>query len=112
MVVPERKALEDWATNNNESGDFKSLCNNMKARKYILDELNSTAKKHQVCEQTFAFLLKIKALSGLVMLSNLRKTHVASRFRNVEDNPFGTHSFRYRKGSDYTNIQTQKATAA
>lgn len=48
VVVPERKALEDWATNNNESGDFKSLCNNMKARKYILDELNCTAKLHQL----------------------------------------------------------------
>ncbi|KAI5661014.1 hypothetical protein M9H77_20337 [Catharanthus roseus] len=48
VVVPERKALEDWAANNNESGDFKSLCSNIKARKYVLNELNSTAKNYQL----------------------------------------------------------------
>ncbi|KAK6136792.1 hypothetical protein DH2020_029462 [Rehmannia glutinosa] len=46
VVLPERKALEDWAVNNQVKGDFQSLCNNVKARKYILDELNSTAKQH------------------------------------------------------------------
>nr|GMD05072.1 long chain acyl-CoA synthetase 2 [Ipomoea batatas] len=48
VVIPERKALEDWAQNNQETGDFVSLCKNHKARKYILDELNSTGKKHQL----------------------------------------------------------------
>ena len=49
VVVPERKALEDWAVEHNEAIDFKSLCENPMARKYILDELNSTGQKHQVC---------------------------------------------------------------
>ncbi|KAL0365461.1 UNVERIFIED_CONTAM: Long chain acyl-CoA synthetase 2 [Sesamum angustifolium] len=44
VVVPEKKALEEWAANNQEKGDFQSLCSNIKARKYILDELNGTAK--------------------------------------------------------------------
>lgn len=48
VVVPERKALEDWAEKHNLSGDFKSLCENLKARKFILDELNSTGRKHNV----------------------------------------------------------------
>ncbi|KAL0334784.1 UNVERIFIED_CONTAM: Long chain acyl-CoA synthetase 2 [Sesamum radiatum] len=48
VVVPERKALEEWAANNQEKGDFQSLCSNIKARKYILDELNSTAKTHNL----------------------------------------------------------------
>ncbi|XP_019169885.1 PREDICTED: long chain acyl-CoA synthetase 2 [Ipomoea nil] len=48
VVIPERKALEDWAQNNRETGDFVSLCKNQKARKYILDELNNTGKKHQL----------------------------------------------------------------
>ncbi|KAK6159425.1 hypothetical protein DH2020_006739 [Rehmannia glutinosa] len=48
VAVPERKALEDWAANNQEKGDFQSLCSNVKARKYILDELNSTAKQHNL----------------------------------------------------------------
>lgn len=48
VVVPERKALEDWAVSNQEKVDFPSLCNNTNARKYILDELNSTAKRHNL----------------------------------------------------------------
>ena len=49
VVVPDKKALEDWAENHNVTGDFKSLCDNLKARKYILDELNNTGQNHQVC---------------------------------------------------------------
>jgi long-chain acyl-CoA synthetase len=49
VVVPDQKAVEDWAVNHNVNGDFNSLCENLKARKYILDELNSIGLKHQVC---------------------------------------------------------------
>ncbi|KAL8555943.1 hypothetical protein ACS0TY_003675 [Phlomoides rotata] len=48
VAVPERKALEDWALNNQEKPDFPSLCSNQHARKYILDELNNTAKRHNL----------------------------------------------------------------
>ncbi|KAJ4716431.1 Long chain acyl-CoA synthetase [Melia azedarach] len=49
VVVPDRKALEDRAVNNlHEAVDFKSLCENPKAKKYILDALNSTAQKHKL----------------------------------------------------------------
>ncbi|KAK4562885.1 hypothetical protein RGQ29_005391 [Quercus rubra] len=48
VVVPDRKALEDWAINHNVTGDFNSLCENLKARKYILDELNNTGHKNQL----------------------------------------------------------------
>ncbi|KZV17752.1 long chain acyl-CoA synthetase 2-like [Dorcoceras hygrometricum] len=48
VVVPERKPLEEWAEKNQEKGDFRSLCGNSKARKYIIDELNSTAKQHKL----------------------------------------------------------------
>ncbi|KAJ4962983.1 hypothetical protein NE237_022922 [Protea cynaroides] len=48
VVVPERKAVEDWAAIHNETGDFKSLCKNPKARKYILDELNKTGQKYNL----------------------------------------------------------------
>lgn len=48
VVVPERKAVEDWAAKNNETGDFKTLCDNAKARKYFLDELNSTGQQHKL----------------------------------------------------------------
>jgi len=49
VVVPERKALEDWAVKHNFTDNLQSLYENPQARKYILDELNSTGKKHQVC---------------------------------------------------------------
>ncbi|KAL8143536.1 hypothetical protein V2J09_016568 [Rumex salicifolius] len=48
VVVPERKALQDWAANNNEAGGFELLCKSAKARKYFMDELNSTAKQHKL----------------------------------------------------------------
>lgn len=48
VVVPERSALEKWAENYNLTDDFKSLCQNQKARKYVLDELNSTGQKHKL----------------------------------------------------------------
>ncbi|XP_022861030.1 long chain acyl-CoA synthetase 2 [Olea europaea var. sylvestris] len=48
VVVPERKALEDWAANNEVKGDFKSLCSNSNARKYLLDELNGTGKGYNL----------------------------------------------------------------
>lgn len=52
VVVPERQALENWAVKHDLSDDFKSLCGNLKARKFILDELNSIGQKHQVCIYT------------------------------------------------------------
>ncbi|KAF6155763.1 hypothetical protein GIB67_007410 [Kingdonia uniflora] len=48
VVIPDKKALEDWATTHNETGDFHSLCQNPRAKKYILDELNSTGRKHKL----------------------------------------------------------------
>ncbi|KAK7257906.1 hypothetical protein RIF29_32225 [Crotalaria pallida] len=48
VVVPERQALEEWAVKHNLTEDFNSLCDNQKAKKYFLDELNSTGQKHQL----------------------------------------------------------------
>lgn len=45
VVVPEKQALEDWATLNNKTGGFEELCNDPKARRYIQDELNKTGQK-------------------------------------------------------------------
>ncbi|KAF9618110.1 hypothetical protein IFM89_000069 [Coptis chinensis] len=48
VVVPDRKALDDWAAAHHENGEFRSMCENPKARKYILDELNSTGQKQKI----------------------------------------------------------------
>ncbi|ONH91354.1 hypothetical protein PRUPE_8G108900 [Prunus persica] len=55
VVVPDRKALEDWAAEHNLTDDFKSLCQNLKARKYILDELNGVGQKQQVSVKSSSF---------------------------------------------------------
>jgi long-subunit acyl-CoA synthetase (AMP-forming) len=48
VVVLEKQALEEWAAANNKAGGFSELCNDIKARGYILDELNKTGKKFRV----------------------------------------------------------------
>ncbi|KAJ6827157.1 long chain acyl-CoA synthetase 2 [Iris pallida] len=48
VAVPERKPLEDWAASNDVSGSFEELCKHPKARKYMLDELNKTARAQQL----------------------------------------------------------------
>ncbi|KAJ3697409.1 hypothetical protein LUZ61_001114 [Rhynchospora tenuis] len=45
VVVPERKALENWALFNNVSGSFEELCNYPKAKNYVLEEINNTGRK-------------------------------------------------------------------
>ncbi|KAL8189111.1 hypothetical protein R6Q57_029372 [Mikania cordata] len=65
VVVPDRIAIEEWATKNNESGDYVSLCKNSNVRKYVLDELNSEAQNNKVC-LTLRFMFIHSILSFLV----------------------------------------------
>ncbi|KAK4789331.1 hypothetical protein SAY86_020650 [Trapa natans] len=49
VVVPDKTALEEWAASSSvEAGDFPSLCQNLKAREFVLDELNKTAREHKL----------------------------------------------------------------
>lgn len=48
VVNPNQKALEQWAEENGVSGDFKSVCENLKAKEYILGELTKTGKEKKV----------------------------------------------------------------
>ncbi|CAI0406754.1 unnamed protein product, partial [Linum tenue] len=48
VVVPDKQAIEEWAKQHNVEGDYKALCEDKNARNYVLDELNSTGKKHQL----------------------------------------------------------------
>lgn len=60
VVVPERKVLEEWAAGNSvEAGDFPSLCRNLKARKFMLDELNKTAREHKVHTSERFFIIYV-----------------------------------------------------
>ncbi|KAL5731085.1 long-chain-fatty-acid--CoA ligase [Ranunculus cassubicifolius] len=69
VVVPEKKVIEDWAASQNETGDFQSLCEHPKARKYIMDELNSIGRKNNnltptLSKCTFLLLQGEKWLAG------------------------------------------------
>ena len=48
VVNPNKEALESWAEGNGISGDFEALCENPKAKEYILAELSKTGKEKKV----------------------------------------------------------------
>ncbi|KAJ8460676.1 hypothetical protein OPV22_033602 [Ensete ventricosum] len=48
VVVPEKNSLEEWAAANEVKGSFEQLCKHPEARKHVLEELNHTARKHEL----------------------------------------------------------------
>ncbi|KAF8379689.1 hypothetical protein HHK36_029133 [Tetracentron sinense] len=48
VINPNKQALEHWAEENGVTGDFNSLCENPKAKEYLLGELTKIAKEKKV----------------------------------------------------------------
>lgn len=48
VVNPKKQVLESWAEANDIKGNFNSLCENSKAKSYILGELTKSAKENKV----------------------------------------------------------------
>ncbi|PSR91438.1 Long chain acyl-CoA synthetase [Actinidia chinensis var. chinensis] len=48
VVNPNKQALERWAEENSTPGDFNSLCENAKAKEYLLGELTRIAKEKKL----------------------------------------------------------------
>lgn len=48
VVNPNKEALEKWAQDNGVSGDFNSICENPKAKEFIIGELTKTGKEKKV----------------------------------------------------------------
>ncbi|KAE9606536.1 putative CDP-diacylglycerol--inositol 3-phosphatidyltransferase, Long-chain-fatty-acid--CoA ligase [Lupinus albus] len=48
VANPRKEALERWAEENGISMDFSSLCEDSRAKKYILEELSKTAKENKL----------------------------------------------------------------
>lgn len=48
VVNPNMGALQSWAEENGLTGDFDTICENPKAKAYILSELTNTAKEKKV----------------------------------------------------------------
>eukprot|EP00262_Sarcandra_glabra_P008163 TRINITY_DN2141_c0_g1_i1.p1 TRINITY_DN2141_c0_g1~~TRINITY_DN2141_c0_g1_i1.p1 ORF type:complete len:659 (-),score=105.72 TRINITY_DN2141_c0_g1_i1:337-2313(-) len=57
VANPNKQALERWAEENGYSGDFAALCENPKAKEYILGELNKIGKAKKL--KGFEFLKAI-----------------------------------------------------
>lgn len=48
VVNPRREVLERWAEENGITKDFNSVCEDSRARSFILKELSKTAKEKKV----------------------------------------------------------------
>ncbi|KAG8661910.1 long chain acyl-CoA synthetase 4 isoform X1 [Manihot esculenta] len=48
VINPNNNALENWAKEHGVGGDFNSLCENPKAKEYILGELSKTGKEKKL----------------------------------------------------------------
>ncbi|CDP12153.1 unnamed protein product [Coffea canephora] len=48
VVNPKKQAVEEWAQENELTGDFNSLCENPKVKEYILGELNKIGKEKKL----------------------------------------------------------------
>lgn len=48
VVNPNQQALERWAEENGVTGDFKSLCENPRAKEYLIGELTKTGKEKKL----------------------------------------------------------------
>ncbi|XP_027180647.1 long chain acyl-CoA synthetase 4 [Coffea eugenioides] len=48
VVNPKKQAVEEWAQENELTGDFNSLCENPKLKEYILGELNKIGKEKKL----------------------------------------------------------------
>lgn len=48
MVNPNKQALERWAESNGVIGDFATMCEDPKAKEFILGELTKTGKEKKV----------------------------------------------------------------
>lgn len=48
VVNPNMEALRSWANENGMTGDFDTICENPKAKAYILSELTNIAKEKKV----------------------------------------------------------------
>lgn len=48
VVNPRKEALERWAEENGITMDFNSLCEDSRAKGYILEELTKIAKENKV----------------------------------------------------------------
>lgn len=65
VVNPNQPMLERWAEENHISSDFQSLCEDARAKEYIIGELNKVAKEKKVLSvPPFVFFQTSNLLSG------------------------------------------------
>lgn len=57
IINPNKQALEHWAELTGITGDFATLCENPKAKEYILGELTKIGKEKKVTWPNSSFIL-------------------------------------------------------
>ncbi|KAL2987253.1 hypothetical protein AAZX31_11G017400 [Glycine max] len=58
VVNPSKQALEHWAQENGISMDFNSLCEDARAKSYILEELSKIAKEKKLCRMVMYLVVE------------------------------------------------------
>jgi long-chain acyl-CoA synthetase len=48
VVIPTKAELESWAKSQGIEGNFQAICQNPKAKEYVLKELSATQKSNKV----------------------------------------------------------------
>jgi long-subunit acyl-CoA synthetase (AMP-forming) len=103
VVVPERQALEEWAAANYKAGGFSELCNDIKARGYILDELNKTGKKlwvslYMIYHLLQTFMVHVQIFRTGKTVSAILCHDAVERFRDAEGSSSEASAIQHRKG--------------
>lgn len=78
IANPAQQTLERWAVENGVNGDFNSLCQNAKAKAFILGELVKIAREKKV-SFFISFLISLFGLSS-VLFGFLLYTFVVEGF--------------------------------
>jgi len=91
VVNPNKQALESWAEENGVTGDFETLCENAKARAYIIGELTKIAKDQKL--KGFEFVKAVHLdpvpfdmdLGLLTPTFKKKRAHFLKYYQNVVD---------------------------
>uniref|UniRef100_A0A2P2MK96 Long-chain-fatty-acid--CoA ligase n=2 Tax=Rhizophora mucronata TaxID=61149 RepID=A0A2P2MK96_RHIMU len=98
VVNPNQRALEQWAQENGVDGDFKSLCENPRAKEYILGELTKIGKEKKL--KGFEFIKAVHLDSEpfdmdrdlLTPTYKKKRPQFLKYYQNVIDNMYKTAS--------------------
>lgn len=117
VVNPNKETLEVWAEENEITGDFTSLCENHKAKEFVLGELTKIGKEKKVWDfLAHSFFLMLAGETSIWILeANLRVVFIFSAvegFRVYQCCTPWSCAIWYGPRSPHTHIQEEEASVA